>query len=423
MNKSTVGKHWAHQRFVQNLINASQARDLADAAKEWSFHKLYVSSEQQGCQLCNTHINVCVTLKNNVNGNFLVLGEDCYDKLLAFLRKGRVESVLPSRETQTGELRRYWKKVADPLHNRTVVGWLRTELKSGHIEGDIAEVVYTITRIGFAPTTGDADKVVAFYKATRRFAIDDLIEGPDLWYFRHKRLLPTITIDQIERVQKMLEKDKALRQVIFKRKKAEWKRQSAKARVRDAAQEVQNLLDKVRAAAERGVQKADKAVVALKKALADISALEEPARPLKAEKIARTAISTWQWYTTDPETILSVKMPGKSYILVNRGNRWNAIWRVERFLAKDVVSMTGLYKAHVIQAGRDTLVRLQEQLESSDILAKFDFTEPSRQVQGTFVAKFNGKIVLSSRGITNPGNYLAFILGDEGRYYRAWVIG
>ena len=120
MKSSTVGKHWAHQRFAQNLVNASHARDLAAAVQEWCFHKLHASSQQHSCQLCNAHIKVCVTLKNNVNGNFLVLGSDCYDKLLQFLSNGRVESALPNREKRASQLRQHWKKLTKQLNNRTV---------------------------------------------------------------------------------------------------------------------------------------------------------------------------------------------------------------------------------------------------------------------------------------------------------------
>ena len=137
---TTVSAHWMHHRFASNLVNASHGRDLQDAANEWRFSSLHASKEPLNCQLCNTRIITCVTLHNTVNGNYIVLGENCYDKLLAFLRSGRVKSALPSRDAQTQKLRRHWKGLLRRLKDRTVVGWFREELQAGRLPDDIAAI-------------------------------------------------------------------------------------------------------------------------------------------------------------------------------------------------------------------------------------------------------------------------------------------
>lgn len=431
MTNSSVGKHWTHQRFVQNLVNASRARELKGAAKEWSLYKLHVSEESQNCQLCNTRINACVTLKNTVNGNFLVLGEECYDKLLVFLRNGKVESSLPYRKAASGKLRTYWKKLIKQLPDRTVVGWLREELDGGQLAGDIAEIVYTITHIGFAPTTSDADNVVSFYKSARKFPIANLLERYALCGFRHLRLLPkTITINQIDRVKKIIAKDKEIKEKHYEAEREIAETKWLLSRIENAIKKLGDLCDKLRNAATNGVTMASTSAVAVEKVIKQISDLAYNDQELdslrdmvcQAESLAEKTVNTWQWNLSNPEAILSVKTRSTRYILVLRDGRWRCIWRVEGFKVKDIVSTTGIYMAIVLEGLLPVKVKLLEQLDSSGILYELDFNKPSRNMPGAYVAELNGKIVLPSGIVKNPGTYKAFILGDEGRYYRAWVI-
>jgi len=142
----------------------------------------------------------------------------------------------------------------------------------------------------------------------------------------------------------------------------------------------------------------------------------------QANNLADRAFGAMQWGLANPETILSVRSIRGRYILVKRDNRWHRIQRIECYVAKGVQSVTGLYKAIVLEGEWQTKVELVEQLDSSEVLLDLDFTEPSRNKPGSFVAKHNVKIVLPSRDVWRSGKYKAFIMGDEGRYYRAWVI-
>jgi hypothetical protein len=236
---SSVGMHWMHQRFVQNLIGASKSRELGGAAKEWRLHKINASLEWSNCQLCNTRIKICVVLKNKENGNFVVLGEDCYDKLVQFLSIGQVQSALPARDGHSNELRGHWRQLLKDLKDRTVVGWLREEFEAGRITGELVGAIHTILNLGFAPTTEDADKVVGFYKATRRFKLAQLARFQTRYVgrmlemvtiaetgFRHRNLLPKeVTIDQFEKIEHILERDwevgEKLRKIAQKKNAAE----------------------------------------------------------------------------------------------------------------------------------------------------------------------------------------------------------
>ena len=150
--EGSVGRHKKHQLFAQNLINASRARDLNEAAAEWNFDKIYASRQECNCQLCNTRIKTCVVLKNEVNGNYIVIGEDCYDKFIQFLRIGKVQSALPTRKRVSLRLHLYWVMLLGGLQDRTVLGWLLEELSAGRVTGWMADIIYTISCLGFAPT-------------------------------------------------------------------------------------------------------------------------------------------------------------------------------------------------------------------------------------------------------------------------------
>ena len=160
----TVGEHWMHQRFVANLINASHGRELNEAGKEWQLYRYGYNEATQRCHLCNTQIKESVELRNIVNQNILVIGHDCYDKLVGFLVSGRVEHQLPDRKDYIRKLREYTKKI---LPNETVLGWIYERLSSGNMPEEIALIVRTIKAIGFAPSYAEADRLVEYYRQTR----------------------------------------------------------------------------------------------------------------------------------------------------------------------------------------------------------------------------------------------------------------
>lgn len=422
----TVGRHWSHQKLVRNLVNASHSRELDSAAREWSLVRIHASKSWHNCQLCNKKIKTCVTLSNSENGNYLVVGEECHEKLVHLVNHGKVERVSPIRAIK-GNLRRYWKRLAD----RTVVGWLKDEMSAGRLTGEVADIVYTIERLGFAPTTDDADTVIVFYKSTRRFPLENLFRWGELFDFRHSRLLPkTITINQIDRIKKLIAKDKVVREKLeaIRRKLAE--KRLFDERVTNVIARMKDLAEKLRLAFGNGVEKALASAEAVEKKVDVISRLVQNTSEVtsfykvgcKAEKMASATESIHRWNLANPETILSVRSARGRYILVKQDGRWHRITQLECYVEKGVQSVTGVYRAVVLGGDRQCLVKLVEQLESSDVLLELDFTEPSRSKPGFFVAKHRGKIVLPSRNICFPGSYLTFILGDEGRYYRAWIV-
>ncbi len=425
--EGSVGTHWAHQKFAQNLINASRARDLSDASKEWIYHKIYVSKEWQNCQLCNTRIQNCVVLKNEVNGNYAVLGEDCYDKLLQFLKIGRVESALPSR----GSLRSYWDRLLSKLGDRTVLGWLREELAAGRLVGEIASVVYTISRLGFAPTISDADMAIHYYKATRKFKRVALIDVLITRDFRHARFLPEeITIDEIDRVKKIIERDHEVAEHLLEVKQARAEVPRLMLRLEDSIAKLDKIRNSLEAIAKTGVQQAASGASRVKQIQQRMSELLKNGKTLEnLKKVAEGAESTvekqrriCEWEVADPEVILSVKIPFDRYILVKQKDRWEERDVVEARVDKGVVSKTGLYNAVVLGTDASARILLKEELDSSKTIVIVDFNEPSHSRAGTFVGSHHGKIVLPSDPVQTPGKYLVFLTSEEGKYYRAWVI-
>src|SRR3989344_3422397 len=240
-----VGGHWMHVRFVETLLAASHHRDLAEAAQECEIDRVDTLDHPIHCHLCNTRIHHHVVLTNNVNDNHLFIGGDCYDKLLLLLEEGKVRSALPKRDEQTRSLRDYWKKCLKKL-DETVLGWFLDELNGKRLPSPIAPIVYTIQRLGFAPTTDDADKVVAYYKATRRFDRRLLVSDHDLSLFRRRHWLPvTITIDDAIRIRELIEKD---RQIILSlqriKNEHEWRERATKV-IEEARKDIAGFLVKV----------------------------------------------------------------------------------------------------------------------------------------------------------------------------------
>ncbi len=431
MTTTTVASHWMHHRFVNNLVNASHDRDLHGAAKEWKFFRLHAAREMQSCQLCNTRIVNCVTLQNTENGNYLVLGENCYDKLLSYLRSGRVKSTLPSRDAQTRKLRRHWKVLLKNLKDRTVVGWFREELQAGRLPADITEIVYTISRIGLAPTTGDADRVIAFYKATRRFPIEALLAWYELRDFSHRKLLPTsITIEQIDRVQAIITRGRKLIDQLRRLKWQSSERERWTRLIKVSIDRLNIMHMQLTNAAELGIERATAPIPSLTKVIDqlkafnpetyDLESLERVA--LKFNRVAERTIVRYQWYLKNPETILVVLEYGRRYVLAKRHNHWQRLKPIDISYQTGIDHETGLYSAVVLDDQSPVKVQLIERWEANEAFKEVDFSVPSKKIPGTYVAMMNGKVVLPSASIRTPGTYFAFIMNDAGRYYRAWVL-
>lgn len=428
---TTVSAHWMHQRFVQNLLNASHERDLRNAAKEWRFSSLHVSGKSLQCQLCNTCINKCVTLHNTVNGNYLVLGENCYDKLLGYLKSGRVKSALPSRDAQTKKLRQHWKGLLKKLKDRTVVGWFRDELQDGRLPADIAEIVYTISRIGLAPTTEDADRIIAYYKATRRFPINALVRWQELLDVQHRNLLPTmITIGQIDRVKRILARGRELYTQRCQMRYEATERRQLNGWISSSLKKLTTLRDRLQTASQNGITRAARAQAEVERILVELSASIEKTHDLvtlrKTESwILHTVNQTCdnlQWKEKEPEKILLVMRGRRQYILVKRNNRWQRLSSIMITSSMRHYPDTGVYSGIVLDHETPVKVNPLEELDLAQELPSLEFSVPSQKVPGTFVAMMNGKIVLPSWSIRKPGTYFAFIMNDAGRYYRAWVL-
>lgn len=196
MIATTETTHWIHERFVQNLVNASGSTSLAECARHWEAEAFAKSESVLQCNVCNTKLFNYVVLQNTVNGNRLLIGEDCYSKLLHFLECGRVESTLPSMD-YLREVRKYSRA----LLNRTVLGWFAEQKDAGTLPENLVRILESIKLHGWAQSKEDADSLVEFYKKTRQFKTTELIPGSK----PYKELLPEIiVINDADRVSSLL---------------------------------------------------------------------------------------------------------------------------------------------------------------------------------------------------------------------------
>jgi len=214
--------HWIHERFEQNFVTASGDLPIASAARQWrveAVDKVKVKDPVLNCNVCSTRILNFVILKNGANGNRLVVGHDCYAKFVNFLTSGKIECAFPKLDDHVATLRSYSRKALD----RTMRGWFFEMLGAGRLPEKIAAIVESLRAIGFAPSTDAADGLVDYYKSTRKFPLEVLIPElkrhhpgfgcrvPYYGEFPYRNMLPArITIDQIDRVKALLERQRVL---------------------------------------------------------------------------------------------------------------------------------------------------------------------------------------------------------------------
>ena len=202
--------HHIHKTFMLNLSRAA-GKPFEESAKEWRIERIARSKESLHCQVCSTRLNQYVVLMNAENRNRVLIGLDCYDKLINYLRTGEIESSLRERHSFTHELR---MKCAEILHE-TVAAWLFEELHSGRLRAELVPLVEQVKDFGFAPSIEDANQLVDYYKNHRRMFIERLV--PECRSFRHRKLLPNhIPIAATDRVLKIVERGNQIRAKLAK---------------------------------------------------------------------------------------------------------------------------------------------------------------------------------------------------------------
>lgn len=178
--------------FAENLIAASHATSLVEAAAQWEFsHEGMVAHGARGnCQLCHTPFAACVVIKNDTSQIRLEIGSGCYKKLVQFRALHRLESArMRPLDEYRRELREYARRHA--LEN-AVLPWMRAQ-KS--LPDAIKEIIATFDRLGFPASMNDAELLVSYYRMSRFFPLKTtrLIDPETrqlLERFPHRELLP-----------------------------------------------------------------------------------------------------------------------------------------------------------------------------------------------------------------------------------------
>lgn len=208
---------------MENLLAASSQPALEVAALEWQLKDVQRRpGVRLHCQLCNTPIDIAVLIESRLNGVVLIIGKDCFAKLVRFLETQRIESPLrrpPARQEVRGRLHALERELGDAtssttarsaaLHLDTVLGWFQMELDAGQLPPSLAMTIRTITNLGVTATLSSTDELVAYYKANRRFPTSILVRVPARVPLGFQIPSET-TIDGALRIRALLERLSAL---------------------------------------------------------------------------------------------------------------------------------------------------------------------------------------------------------------------
>lgn len=171
-------EHNKNVNFTENLVAASGGKILEEAAPLWRFS--HFGAEKTGfrhCQLCHSRMKLWLAIRNTSNGVVLFIGHDCYDKLVAFLATKKLESLsLGSRKQYISKIKKYCKQNI----NESFLAWFGEQTAPKELQ----ETIKFIEKFGYAPTLEAAEALVLFYKTTRRFPLDELLD-----YTSHRALV------------------------------------------------------------------------------------------------------------------------------------------------------------------------------------------------------------------------------------------
>lgn len=165
-----VAEHYKNTDFVENLVAASGGKTLETTASQWHFsHFGAEKSVFKHCQLCHSRMKLWVAIRNTANGVMLFIGHDCYDKLVTYLATKKLESVnLGSRKQYISAIKKYCRQNI----TESFLTWFRGQDASEELKVTLK----FIEKFGYAPTLEAAEALVLFYKTTRRFPFEELLD-------------------------------------------------------------------------------------------------------------------------------------------------------------------------------------------------------------------------------------------------------
>lgn len=152
-----------HMKFFHNLLNASGKENFTEAARDWKVYDKDKSREFLNCHLCGVNIKKNVTIKNKQNANMLIIGTDCFDKLLAFIVTGEIKSIQEAKGI-IDPGRRHFKKNA----GHVFLDWFEKEEKETKLPENIVRILTNIRDYGFPLSLQDSEEIINYYKLNRK---------------------------------------------------------------------------------------------------------------------------------------------------------------------------------------------------------------------------------------------------------------
>lgn len=197
--------HYKHEWFERELTSASGKQTLAEAAPFWELSHFGVvdDGEKRGnCQICHARIVNFVAIRNVQNNMTLLIGHDCYDKLLHYLATSKVESInLPERKKQVAVIKQYCRREIDAAF----LAWFATRKR---LPESVRQTLAVIRAMGYAPSIKAAEELVEYYKSHRTFRLLELLGDRARWLFgsfSHKGMLPKkITLSDLLRAEAII---------------------------------------------------------------------------------------------------------------------------------------------------------------------------------------------------------------------------
>jgi|GEM_PF-2397192 len=196
-------KVWQHEKFIDAILAGSLAKKIKAACKEWDLERFGViprsvdTADENHCQLCNMKIWKFAIITNRKTHGKLVIGLDCYDKLIQAQATGQVYSALPERKQRTKEIRAYIK-IKRP--DKTFMGWFKEQLADNNLPREIAAIVEEVKALTVPGTTQGVDMLIGYYKAMRQFPTETLLTPGEITSITNYLDIPlgeTITLDRV----------------------------------------------------------------------------------------------------------------------------------------------------------------------------------------------------------------------------------
>ena len=193
--------HYKNAMLARELINASAKKNLEEAIEEWSFSHFGIFDDKKNCQLCHSSIKLFTAIKNKINGVVLLIGSDCYDKLLRYADTRLIASNIAPRKKIVSEIKKFHAKNI----NESFLKWFQGQ---DNLPDEVISTLEVITSLGYSSSIEAAIRLVEYYKHHRIFPIGELLNSGGMASYNthpHRRLLSeNVTLAKLPKFKKVL---------------------------------------------------------------------------------------------------------------------------------------------------------------------------------------------------------------------------